>query len=59
MVLAAFVTLRRGIQCFARLQTSDREHGLLMGLGVLTALGTASPVLSSLEPFLIRVWMRG
>jgi diguanylate cyclase (GGDEF)-like protein len=41
LVLAGFLSLRRGIQCFARLPPSDREHGLLMGLGVLSALGTA------------------
>ena len=53
MVLAALVTLRRGIQRFARLPTSDREHGLLMALGVLSALGTAMAGLPPLVAVLL------
>jgi diguanylate cyclase (GGDEF)-like protein len=53
LMLAAFVSLRRGIQRFARLPTSDREHGLLMGLGVLSALGTAMADLSPLPAVLL------
>jgi diguanylate cyclase (GGDEF)-like protein len=41
LALAAFVILRRGIQRFARLAPTDREHGLVMGLGALSAGGTA------------------
>jgi diguanylate cyclase (GGDEF)-like protein len=53
LVLAAFVAMRRGIQRFARLPTTDREHGLLMGLGVLSAAGTALADLSPLPAVLL------
>jgi hypothetical protein len=53
LVLAAFVALRRGTQRFARLPYSDREHGLLLGLGVLSALGTAVAGLSPLPAVLL------
>lgn len=53
LVLAAFVALRRGIQRFARLPVSDREHGLLLGLGVLSALGTAVTDLNPLPAVLL------
>ena len=53
LVLAAFVTLRRGIQRFARLPATDREHGLLMWLGALSALGTALADLSALPAVLL------
>lgn len=53
LVLVAFVVLRRGIQRFARLPTSDLEHGLVMGLGVLSALGTAWVDLSPLPSVLL------
>jgi diguanylate cyclase (GGDEF)-like protein len=53
LVLVAFVVLRRGIQRFARLPTSDREHGLVMGLGVLSALGTAWTDLNPLPSVLL------
>lgn len=53
LVLAAFVTLRRGIQRFARLPTGDREHGLVLGLGLLSALGTAVADLSPLPAVLL------
>ncbi len=50
LVLAAFVALRRGIQRFARLPTSDHEHGLVMGLGVLSALGILGTAWADLSP---------
>lgn len=53
LVLAAFVILRRGIQRFARLPTSDREHGVLLGLGIVSALGTAVADLSPLPAVLL------
>jgi diguanylate cyclase (GGDEF)-like protein len=53
LVLAAFVALRRGVQGFARLPPSDREHGLLLALGVLSALGTAWVDLSPLPAVLL------
>jgi diguanylate cyclase (GGDEF)-like protein len=53
LMLAAFVALRRGVQRFARLRTSDREHGLLLGLGVLSALGTSVSGLSPLPAVLL------
>jgi diguanylate cyclase (GGDEF)-like protein len=53
LMLAAFVALRRGIQRLARLPASDREHGLLLGLGLLSALGTAVPGLNPLPAVLL------
>ncbi|CAD5372859.1 GGDEF domain-containing protein [Rubrivivax sp. A210] len=53
LVLAAFVTLRRGIQRFARLPTSDREYGLLMAIGVSSTLGMAFANLSPLAAVLL------
>jgi diguanylate cyclase (GGDEF)-like protein len=52
-VLAACLTLRRGIQRFTRLPATDRESGLLMGLGVLGSLGTALADLSPLPAVLL------
>ncbi|MDP2007488.1 MAG: GGDEF domain-containing protein [Rubrivivax sp.] len=53
LVLLAFVAQRRGIQRFARLPTTDREHGLLLGLGVLSAGGTAMEGVSPLPAVLL------
>ncbi|MBT9491966.1 MAG: GGDEF domain-containing protein [Paucibacter sp.] len=53
LVLAAFVALRRGIQRFARLPTRDREHGLVMGAGLLSALSTAMADLNPLPAVLL------
>ncbi len=53
LMLAAFVALRRGIQRFARLPASDREHGLLLGLGLLSVSGTAVAGLSPLPAVLL------
>ncbi len=53
LVLAAFVALRRGVQQFTRLPATDREHGLVLGLGVLSALGTALAGLSPLPAVLL------
>lgn len=53
LMLAAFVALRRGIQRFARLPTSDREHGLVLGLGMLCALGTSASGLNPLPAVLL------
>jgi diguanylate cyclase (GGDEF)-like protein len=53
LVLTAFVTLQRGIRGFARLPPSNREHGLLIGLGLLSVLGTASPALTPLPAVLL------
>ncbi|MEO8280683.1 MAG: GGDEF domain-containing protein [Ideonella sp.] len=53
LVLAAFVSLRRGVQRFIRLPTTDREHGLLLGLGVLSAVGTTVTNLSPLPAVLL------
>ena len=39
LMLASFIALRRGTQRFGRLPSSDREHALLFGLGILSALG--------------------
>jgi diguanylate cyclase (GGDEF)-like protein len=60
LVLTAFVALRRGVQRFARLPPSDREHGLVLGLGVLSAIGTAwvdqSPLLAVLLAAAAMAW---
>jgi diguanylate cyclase (GGDEF)-like protein len=53
LVLAAFVALRRGTQRFARLPTTDREHGLLLALGVVSAVGTAVAGVSPLPAVLM------
>jgi diguanylate cyclase (GGDEF)-like protein len=53
LVLVAIVVLRRGIQRFARLPTGDREHGLLLGLGLLSAFGTASADLNPLPAVIL------
>jgi diguanylate cyclase (GGDEF)-like protein len=53
LVLAAFVALRRGIERFARRPPRDREHGLLLGLALLSAGGTAVADLSPLPAVLL------
>jgi len=53
LVLVGFVALRRGIQSFARLHTSDREHGLILGLGLLSALTSSIPGLDPLLAVLL------
>jgi diguanylate cyclase (GGDEF)-like protein len=53
LLLAAFLMLRRGIQRFARLPTNDREHGLLLALGVLSAVWIAATDLSPLPAVLL------
>jgi diguanylate cyclase (GGDEF)-like protein len=53
LVMAALLALRRGVQRFVRLPTSDREHGVLMSLGALSALGTGLEGLSPLPAVLL------
>lgn len=53
LMLGALVSLRRGIQCFARLPPTDREHGVMLGLGLLSVLGTAVPGLSPLPAVIL------
>jgi diguanylate cyclase (GGDEF)-like protein len=53
LVLSALVIMRRGIQRFARQPTTDREHGLLTGVGLLSALGTSLGDLGPLPAVLL------
>ena len=53
LMLASFIALRRGTQRFGRLPSSDREHALLFGLGILSALGADIPGLSPLPAVLV------
>lgn len=53
LILAALLALWRGIQHCARLPNTDREHGLLPGLGALSAGATAVPGLSPLQAVLL------
>ncbi len=53
LMLTSFVALRRGIQRFARLTPSDREHGIVLGLGALSAFGTAVAAVSPLPAVLL------
>jgi diguanylate cyclase (GGDEF)-like protein len=53
LILAALVALRRGIQHFARLPTTDREHGLMLGLGIFSAGATTISGLNPLPAVLL------
>lgn len=53
LMVASFVAMRRGIQRFARLPSSDREHGVVLGLGLLSTFGSASADLSPLPAVML------
>ena len=54
-MLLGFVALRRGAQCYARRPCTDREHTVLLILGLLCAGGSAGP---DLVPF-VTVFLMG
>jgi diguanylate cyclase (GGDEF)-like protein len=53
LLMMAFMMLRRGIQRFARLPVTDREHGLLLGVAALGATVTAVAGLKPLPAVLL------